>query len=148
MGPALGILAVTLAALLPALPASAAGPDYRTHLAGVTPFADPRQRVSATHPPWSAIGRVQTELGARCTGFLISRVLVETAAHCLWLAKPARFVQPVACIFCGPIAAIHSWPMPAWSALLFPPLYARQGKPECGAGPCHTGAGPPGRPAR
>ena len=94
LGPALGILAVTPAVLLPALPAAAAGPDYRTHLAGVTPFADPRQRVSTAHPPWSAIGRVQTELGARCTGFLISPVLVETAAHCLWLAKPARFVQP------------------------------------------------------
>lgn len=75
-------------------PASAVGPDYRTHLAGVTPFADPRQRVSTARPPWSAIGRVQTELGSRCTGFLISPVLVETAAHCLWLAHPQRFIQP------------------------------------------------------
>ncbi|WP_231874729.1 trypsin-like serine peptidase [Acetobacter cerevisiae] len=80
--------------LLPPLPAYAEGPDYRTHLAGVTPFADPRQRVSTTQAPWSAIGRVQTELGSRCTGFLISPVLVETAAHCLWLTQPQRFVQP------------------------------------------------------
>nr|WP_298798101.1 trypsin-like serine protease [uncultured Acetobacter sp.] len=81
------------------LPAHAAGPDYRTHLAGVTPFADPRQRVSTTHPPWSAIGRVQTELGSRCTGFLISPVLVETAAHCLWLTQPQHFIQPTSVHF-------------------------------------------------
>lgn len=85
---------VAIPLLLATLPAHAEGPDYRTHLAGVTPFADPRQRVSTTQAPWSAIGRVQTELGSRCTGFLISPVLVETAAHCLWLTQPQRFVQP------------------------------------------------------
>ena len=89
----------TISLLFPALPAYAKGPDYRTHLAGVTPFADPRQRVSTTQAPWSAIGRVQTELGSRCTGFLISPVLVETAAHCLWLTQPQRFVQPTSVHF-------------------------------------------------
>ncbi|MCX2560011.1 trypsin-like serine protease [Acetobacter farinalis] len=87
-------LAAGVGLTLPPHPAAAVGPDYRTHLAGVTPFADPRQRVSTARPPWSAIGRVQTELGSRCTGFLISPVLVETAAHCLWLAHPQRFIQP------------------------------------------------------
>ncbi|WP_086652717.1 serine protease [Acetobacter malorum] len=88
-----------LALLLQTLPAHAEGPAYRTHLAGVTPFADPRQRVPTTQAPWSAIGRVQTELGSRCTGFLISPVLVETAAHCLWLTQPHRFVQPTSVHF-------------------------------------------------
>lgn len=91
---AIPLIMTGLSLLASALPAFAAGPDYRTHLPGVTAFADPRQRVSTAHPPWSAIGRVQTELGARCTGFLISPVLVETAAHCLWLTKPQHFVQP------------------------------------------------------
>ncbi|WP_244894903.1 trypsin-like serine peptidase [Acetobacter indonesiensis] len=71
----------------------AEGPAYRTHLAGVGQN-DPRTRVDVTQMPWSAIGRVQTELGSRCTGFLISPVLVETAGHCLWLSQTKRFIRP------------------------------------------------------
>ncbi|WP_231873690.1 trypsin-like serine peptidase [Acetobacter tropicalis] len=73
--------------------AHAEGPAYRTHLPGVG-TEDPRQRVDTGQMPWSAIGRVQTELGSRCTGFLISPVLVETAAHCLWLSPTERFIRP------------------------------------------------------
>lgn len=71
----------------------AQGPAYREYLAGVGP-QDPRQKVDTRQMPWAAIGRVQTELGSRCTGFLLSPVVVQTAAHCLWLSATHRFVQP------------------------------------------------------
>ncbi|WP_240554564.1 trypsin-like serine peptidase [Acetobacter cibinongensis] len=80
-------------AFFPAPSSHAQGPAYRDHLAGVGP-QDPRQKVDTRQMPWAAIGRVQTELGSRCTGFLLSPVVVQTAAHCLWLSATHRFVQP------------------------------------------------------
>ncbi|WP_158804492.1 MULTISPECIES: serine protease [unclassified Acidisoma] len=50
--------------------------------------------VDLSQPPWRAVGRVQTELGARCTGFLLAPRLVVTAAHCLYRRSTGRFVQP------------------------------------------------------
>jgi protease YdgD len=44
--------------------------------------------------PWRALGRVQTELGTRCTGFLIAPALVMTAAHCLYRPVTGHYVQP------------------------------------------------------
>ena len=55
---------------------------------------DHRQAVDMSSLPWSAIGRVQTELGSRCTGFLVAPTVVETAAHCLFLPKTGRYIQP------------------------------------------------------
>jgi protease YdgD len=59
---------------------------------GVPPH--PRVAVNLSQPPWRALGRVQTELGARCTGFLLTPRLVVTAAHCLYRRSTGRFVQP------------------------------------------------------
>jgi protease YdgD len=53
-----------------------------------------RVAVDLSQPPWRALGRVQTELGARCTGFLLAPRLVVTAAHCLYRRSTGRFVQP------------------------------------------------------
>lgn len=50
--------------------------------------------VDLSGPPWRALGRVQTELGTRCTGFLIAPSLVMTAAHCLFRPETGRYVQP------------------------------------------------------
>ena len=50
--------------------------------------------VDMATPPWTALGRVQTELGARCTGFLIAPSVVMTAAHCLFRRVTGRYVQP------------------------------------------------------
>lgn len=44
--------------------------------------------------PWRALGRVQTELGTRCTGFLVGPREVFTAAHCLFLPRARHYAQP------------------------------------------------------
>lgn len=40
------------------------------------------------------MGRVQTELGARCTGFLLEPSLVATAGHCLYLPEVGHDIAP------------------------------------------------------
>jgi protease YdgD len=68
-------------------------PGPRRVLPGVGD-ADPRVLVDITQPPWRAIGRLQTELGARCTGFLIGPASVLTAAHCLYIMRTHHYVDP------------------------------------------------------
>ncbi|MCG7363531.1 trypsin-like peptidase domain-containing protein [Roseomonas sp. ACRSG] len=53
-----------------------------------------RQRVDETAAPWQSLGRVQTELGQRCTGTLIAPDRVLTAAHCLTAPRREQLVQP------------------------------------------------------
>ena len=55
---------------------------------------DTRVLVPQAVPPWSALGRVQTGLGNRCTGTLIAPDRVLTAAHCLVAPRTGNFVQP------------------------------------------------------
>lgn len=55
---------------------------------------DPRQAVDPEAEPWRALGRVQTELGTRCTGALIGPRTVLTAAHCLIAPRAQHLVQP------------------------------------------------------
>ena len=54
----------------------------------------PRTPVGIATAPWTALGRVQTELGTRCTGFLIAPRVVMTAAHCLFRPVTGHYVQP------------------------------------------------------
>ncbi|AOW45768.1 peptidase S1 [Acetobacter ascendens] len=102
--------------------ALAEGPAYRTHLAGVG-LHDPRQRVDATQPPWSAVGRVQTELGSRCTGFLIAPNVVETAGHCLWLSHVRGFVQPESVHFLRAYTGDHYMAHARAVQIIIPPSY-------------------------
>lgn len=53
-----------------------------------------RHVIDVARKPWRILGRVQTELGARCTGFLVAPSVIMTAAHCLWRDEAANFVQP------------------------------------------------------
>lgn len=55
---------------------------------------DPRRAVDRTVAPWRALGRVQTEIGGRCTGVLVGPRTVLTAAHCLVSSRTGSFVQP------------------------------------------------------
>ncbi|MBC9206455.1 trypsin-like peptidase domain-containing protein [Roseomonas aerophila] len=56
--------------------------------------AGARQPVDAKAAPWRSLGRVQTELGSRCTGALIAPDRVLTAAHCLLSPRAGGVVQP------------------------------------------------------
>jgi protease YdgD len=55
---------------------------------------DPRRTVDRREMPWRALGRVQHELGGRCTGALIAPRQVLTAAHCLVARPTENLVQP------------------------------------------------------
>ena len=55
---------------------------------------DRRVPVDMSRPPWSALVRVQTELGERCTGFVVAPQVVVTAAHCLFLPRVGGFIRP------------------------------------------------------
>jgi protease YdgD len=46
------------------------------------------------HGAFRALLRVQTELGVKCTGFMVAPAIAMTAAHCLYLGRVGRFIQP------------------------------------------------------
>jgi protease YdgD len=85
-----------VATLLPLLVLAGVGhaetPSWAV-LPGVGP-QDHRVIVDPNQPPWRAVGRVQTELGGRCTGVLIGPRTVVTAAHCLFLRRPMHYIHP------------------------------------------------------
>ena len=43
--------------------------------------------------PWSAIGKLYNETGGSCSGVVISRDKILTAAHCLFNARTRRFIS-------------------------------------------------------
>jgi protease YdgD len=52
-----------------------------------------REAVDERSYPWSAIGKLFTEGGGECSGVLISRDKVLTAAHCLFNYRTRRFIS-------------------------------------------------------
>ena len=72
---------------------AAASAPHLPPVPGVGPV-DRRVPVDMSRPPWAALVRVQTELGERCTGFVVAPRVVVTAAHCLFLPKVGGFIQP------------------------------------------------------
>lgn len=55
---------------------------------------DDRQIVSPREYPWSAVGRLNTGSGPRCTGTLVAPDRVATAAHCLFNRRTGNPVRP------------------------------------------------------
>lgn len=83
-----------LAGVLIAWSASASAqsaPDPKPH--GIK-GEDDRVLVNPMEYPWSAIGRLNKRSGGHCTGVLVGRNLVATAAHCLWNERTRRFLEP------------------------------------------------------
>jgi protease YdgD len=83
-----------LAAAQPALAQGQKQPVIpRSELPGIG-AEDPRRPVASDRAPWNALGRVQTDLGNRCTGTLIAPDRVLTAAHCLLAPRTGKVVHP------------------------------------------------------
>jgi protease YdgD len=57
--------------------------------------ADRRVPVDPNAPPWNAIAKVQTNIGAHCSGVLIAPSVVLTAAHCLYNPRTRAMLRPV-----------------------------------------------------
>jgi protease YdgD len=57
--------------------------------------ADRRVPVDPNQPPWSAVAKVQTNIGGKCSGVLIAPTVVLTAAHCLYNPRTLTMLQPV-----------------------------------------------------
>jgi protease YdgD len=54
---------------------------------------DHRVAVDPRQPPWDSIVKVQTNVGSRCTGALITPTIVLTAAHCLYNGRTRTLLQ-------------------------------------------------------
>jgi len=72
--------------------------------------SDPRRTVDRDAAPWRALGRVQLDIGGRCTGALIAPRLVLTAAHCVVASRSRQVVQP------GTVNFLLGYHLGAWAA--------------------------------
>ena len=52
-----------------------------------------REAVDEQRYPWSSIGKLFNETGGSCSGVLISRDKILTAAHCLFNYRTRRFIR-------------------------------------------------------
>jgi protease YdgD len=53
-----------------------------------------REAVDVSAYPWSAIGKLFNEAGGACTGVIIARDKILTAAHCTTNQRTGRFLPP------------------------------------------------------
>ena len=58
-----------------------------------------REAVDELRYPWSSIGKLFNETGSSCSGVVIARDKILTAAHCLFNARTRRFIPAEALHF-------------------------------------------------
>src|SRR5258708_34707229 len=58
-----------------------------------------REAVDELRYPWSSIGKLYNETGSSCSGVVIARDKILTAAHCLFNARSRRFIPAEALHF-------------------------------------------------
>ena len=90
---AAGVLIQPLIWLVAPEPAAAQQQGTQLHSLGVE-GADDRQPVASTSWPWTALGRINREIGGSCTGALIGPDEVLTAAHCLYNFNDRHWALP------------------------------------------------------
>jgi protease YdgD len=73
------------------VPSFLAAESHPQPLPGLAPV-DRRMIVDVTQHPWTALSKVQTNTGNRCTGVLIGSRQVLTAAHCLYNRRTQRML--------------------------------------------------------
>jgi len=56
------------------------------------PLDQHREAVDELRYPWSSIGKLYNETGGSCSGVVIARDKILTAAHCLFNARTRRFI--------------------------------------------------------
>src|SRR6187401_128804 len=69
------------------------------HAGPMGPVLIHREAVDETSYPWSAVGKLYNETGASCSGVLISREHILTAAHCLFNYRTQSFIPAQALHF-------------------------------------------------
>ena len=63
------------------------------HGGPILPATIHREDVDVSRYPWSAVGKLFNETGSSCSGVLISRDEILTAAHCLFNPRTRRFIR-------------------------------------------------------
>jgi protease YdgD len=58
----------------------------------IGPLDQHREAVDELRYPWSSIGKLYNETGGSCSGVVIARDKILTAAHCLFNARTRRFI--------------------------------------------------------
>src|SRR5260221_1839434 len=58
----------------------------------IGPLDEHREAVDELRYPWSSIGKLYNETGGSCSGVVIARDKILTAAHCLFNAGTRRFI--------------------------------------------------------
>jgi protease YdgD len=69
------------------------------HGAAIGPSAPHREAVDEHSYPWSSLGKLTNETGGSCSGAVIARDKILTAAHCVYNFRTRHYIAPSALHF-------------------------------------------------